>query len=178
MGSVAEWHCRRWCGCYLSTGDQRPHCPRFLWPGSLAQTAFRREEEALGGVAPDLPVSEPGWRYAEPDHPRRRCLGVVGERDPALLKHPRGEAARSWRAQRSPHIVPALLKSKRKQVQGGEVGAEMGGLDWLSCLQGTLHTQSGTCASALQGHTLQHLTALVFAWFCHCFVLFLFLYWG
>lgn len=121
MGSAVERNCGRRRGCSLSAGDQHPHHPGFLWPGSLAQTVLGRKEEVLGVAAPDLPLSEPGWRYTEPDHPGRKCPGAAGERDLPHPKHPGAETARSRRAQRSLHTVPALLRSERRQALGWEV---------------------------------------------------------
>lgn len=91
-------------------------------------------------AAPDLPLSEP-------DHPGSKRPGAAGERDLTHPKHPRGETARSRTAQRSLHRVPALLGQRGNKCRDGRSG-------WLSCLQEALHTQSGTCASALRGHTL------------------------
>ena len=49
------------------------------------------------------------------------CPGAAGERDLPHPPQPRGETARSRRAQRSLHTAPALLRSKRRQVLGWQV---------------------------------------------------------
>lgn len=77
-----------------------------------------------------------------PTTPGGNALGPL-ERRTLHIQSTLEVLARTRRARRSPHIGPALLRSKRKQMQVGEVRARMQGSDWLNYLQGTLDTQPG-----------------------------------
>lgn len=146
----------------LSLGGWHPHCPGFLWPWSLARQLSRRKRRPWVGWLPTSQGVSLAGGGAEPDHPTRKCLGATREEteDPAHQSKPEvrePELRGPWYllTQCQPSQGQRGDKCKKGTLgQGQEV--------WAGYLQGALHTQSWTCASALQGHTLQAPDCTVF----------------
>lgn len=50
----------------------------------------------MGGAAPDLQVSKSGWRLCWAQHPRRKCLGAIGVREPCTFKASQAWGSQNW----------------------------------------------------------------------------------